>query len=210
MGVTVAMTAGLMPVTRVAASTPTYVRTLAGPSQAAMYPSGLVWDANDNRLIVADTGFNQIEVFQAPDWRAPVEHFGSFGTGDGQFDTPRQVAVDSSSNVYVVDAGNSRVEAFDAAGNFLWKTNGVGTCQGCLSTSIGVTYDFVNHVLFVADPDHSTIKEFDPSTGKFMLGSPAGIFASPRDAIRGPDGRIWVADYKNEAVRAFTVSADWK
>ena len=193
--------------TSVLAAPPTFLSTLAGPSEAAMYPSGLVWDANDNRLVVADTGFNRISIFQAPNWQTPVEQFGSFGTGNGQFDTPRHVAVDGSSNIYVVDAGNSRVEAFDPNGNFLWSTRSGGKCAGCLSTSIGITYDFANNVLLVADTGHSLIKAFNPANGAFVWASPPGLMASPRDAIRGPDGRIWVADYNHEEVRAFNVTS---
>jgi len=172
-----------------------------------MYPSGLVWDGHANRLVVADTGYDRISVFQAPNWQTAVEQFGSFGTGSGQFDTPRQVAVDAASNIYVADAGNSRLEAFTAAGALRWATASGGKCAGCLQTAIGITYDFANNVLLVADTGHSVIKAFNPADGTFLWASPRGILASPRDAVRGPDGRIWVADYHHEEVRAFDVSA---
>ena len=38
--------------------------------------------------------------------------WGSYGTGNGQFISPSGIAVDSSDNVYVVDAGNNRIEIF--------------------------------------------------------------------------------------------------
>jgi hypothetical protein len=37
---------------------------------------------------------------------------GSFGTGDGQFNTPTFVATDCDGNVYVADYGNDRVQKF--------------------------------------------------------------------------------------------------
>ena len=36
------------------------VGELAGPSTAAMYPSGGEWDAANDRIVVADTGLNRI------------------------------------------------------------------------------------------------------------------------------------------------------
>ena len=71
-----------------APATLTYAKTLAGPSEAAMYPSGLIWDAHSNRLVVADTGYNRISVYDpsacpVPDTStcAPIETFGSYGSG---------------------------------------------------------------------------------------------------------------------------------
>src|SRR3954454_2834893 len=48
----------------------------------------------------------------------PAGSFGGPGSGDGQFNHPQGVAVDSSSRIYVVDAGNARVERFSPAGVF--------------------------------------------------------------------------------------------
>ena len=113
--------------TNAAATSVTFVKTLAGPSQAALYPSGLSWDLHSNRLVVADTGYNRISVFTPgtcpapPAQCAPVLTFGALGSGSGRFNTPRDVAVDGNSNIYVADAANSRIEAFDKNGNFLWR-----------------------------------------------------------------------------------------
>lgn len=38
--------------------------------------------------------------------------WGSFGTGNGQFDRPWGVAVDASGNVYVADSHNYRIQVF--------------------------------------------------------------------------------------------------
>jgi sugar lactone lactonase YvrE len=187
------------------AAQPTFLKTLAGASQAAMYPSGLVWDAHSNRLVLADTGYNRISVMQADG--TIILQFGSLGSADGQFNTPRQVAVDSASNIYVADAANSRIQAFSATGSHLWTAGGLGKCKSCLNTPIGITYDFANNVVLVADTGHSTIKAYSPA-GVWLWTSPttSGL-ASPRDAVRGPDGRIWVADYHHDQVKAFNVTA---
>jgi DNA-binding beta-propeller fold protein YncE len=217
-----------------------YLSTLAGFSGAAMYPSGLIWDSNwpggpggpTQVLVVADTGYNRISVFDptqcpSPDTTVctPIETFGSYGPATGQFNTPRDVAVDQESNIYVADAANNRIQAFTAGGSFLW-TNGAAssTCAGSclLNTPIGISFDTTDNEVLVADTGHSVIKAYagegytltNVKPGAFLWASPTGLMKSPREARRGPDGDIWVADYNDEEVRAFTCacttsSAGW-
>ena len=192
------------------AAPPVFVKTLAGPAFAEVYPSGLEYDVALNRLVVADTGMNRI-VFYASTGRKTGE-FGRFGRGDGEFDTPRDVAIDSASNIYVADAANHRIQKFDRSGNHLWSVGGLGSCNACLNRPIGLSWDGTNNVLLVASTVQSLIKAFD-ATGAWKWTSPSGgklNIARPRDVIRGPDGRIWVADYKHHQVKAFPVtSAGW-
>ncbi|MBC7262582.1 MAG: hypothetical protein H5T63_11300, partial [Chloroflexi bacterium] len=59
--------------------------------------------------------------------------WGGFGTGDGQFNDPKGIAVDGQGNVYVVDTRNQRVQVFDGEGRYLrgwgWQGNGAGEFQ---------------------------------------------------------------------------------
>src|SRR5262245_18731551 len=70
----------------------------------------------------------------------PLSHFGSPGSGAGQFQTPVGVAVDQASGaVYVADSGNARVQKFDAQGNFIaawgWGVaDGAAKSEVCSST----------------------------------------------------------------------------
>ena len=47
--------------------------------------------------------------------------WGSNGTGNGQFNIPRGIAIDASENVFVVDNGHDRIQKFDSSGTFLAK-----------------------------------------------------------------------------------------
>jgi tripartite motif-containing protein 71 len=202
-------------------STPIYTTTLVGASVADMYSSGLEWDPVNQRLVVADTGNNQIEfyTFGSGTWTRTGQ-FGSFGSGNGQLNSPRDVAIDGSGNIYVADAGNSRIEAFDSTGHYLWAT--VGSQSKCLYTQrnttctnqpIGVSWDTTNNVLLVADTGDSYIKAFSASGG-WVWTSPVGKgtkanldAGDPRDAIRGPGGYIWVSAYDQNQIKAYQVSA---
>jgi tripartite motif-containing protein 71 len=209
-----------------AASQVTFLRTLAGPSEAAMYPSGLIsdptWPTSNGPIaavVVADTGYNRISVFDPDGARpsTPILQFGSYGTANGQFNTPRDVAVDQESNIYVADAANGRIQAFNSSGTFLWSAAGHPGCKPaiqCLSTPIGISFDASSDEVLVADTGHSLIKAYAgegysltaKAPGSFLWASPAGLMKSPREARRGPDGGIWVADYNDEQVRAFHVT----
>ena len=51
-----------------------------------------------------------------------LSNWGSKGSGDGQFNDPTSVAVDSTSGkVYVADPTNKRIQVFDQNGKFLTK-----------------------------------------------------------------------------------------
>ncbi len=193
-----------------------------------MYPSGLIWDPSFPTsggpipvVVVADTGYNRVTVYNPTDCPvpdtstcAPIETFGSYGSENGQFDTDRDVAVDGSSNIYVADAANGRIEAFNSQGTWLWTAGDATDCgsvTACkLSTPIGISYDATTNEVLVADTGHSEIKAFAAAGGAYGMTAgayiwelPAGVVASPREARRGPDGEIWVADYHDEEVRAF-------
>ena len=59
---------------------------------------------------------------------SPITEWGNFGTVPGAFQTPVGVTVDASGRVFVADAGNNRVQAFQPDGRLLglWGEQGSG------------------------------------------------------------------------------------
>ncbi|MGB0099340.1 MAG: NHL repeat-containing protein [Nocardioides sp.] len=187
---------------------PAFLGTLAGPSLGAMYPSGEQYDAVHDRLIVADTGRDRVLIYSLTG--AKLDEFGAYGDGDGQFASPRDVAVDDDGNIYVADAENNRIQAFDPDGVFRWKAGGLAQGAETLNTPIGVTWDSVNEVLLVASTGQSLIKAYSP-TGTRLWTSPTGNELGAhamRDVQRGPDGRLWITAYREHQIRVYDVSAD--
>jgi DNA-binding beta-propeller fold protein YncE len=83
-----------------------------GPRRIAIGP--------DESIYVVDQGRTRIVKFN-PDGKV-LAVWGTKGKGDGQFDDPTSVAVDSTTDkVYVADPRNKRVQVFDANGKFLTK-----------------------------------------------------------------------------------------
>ncbi len=72
------------------------------------------------------------------------------GTGDNQFDSPQDIAVDSSNNVYVVDTSNNRVQKFTSTGTFITKWGTSGSGDGQFNGPQGIAVDSSGTV-YVAD-----------------------------------------------------------
>src|SRR6188472_2853030 len=70
-----------------------------------------------------------------------VKRWGSNGTGEGQFISLADVALDTSGNVFVTDTSNNRVQKFDSNGNFITKWGSTGTGNGQFNGSEGIVVD---------------------------------------------------------------------
>lgn len=93
---------------------------LAGPCEI----DGVVIDTPTDLAVDLDPGHTFLYTVDQENHRVTVHQsgpgdciftVGSFGNGDGQLDEPRGVAIDSSGSIYVVDAGNGKVQRFDDA-----------------------------------------------------------------------------------------------
>jgi hypothetical protein len=68
---------------------------------------------------------------------AYVSQFGTTGTGNTNFDTPGQVAIDSSGNIYIADTANNRLKKHNSSGTYVTSLSGSGT----FLSMTGVTVD---------------------------------------------------------------------
>ena len=92
--------------------------------------------------------YNQNNVVDAADyvlWRntlgANVTPFtGADGSGNGELNTPGQVAIDPSGNLYVVDTANNRVQKFTSAGVYVSAISGITAPRGVAVDSAGNVY----------------------------------------------------------------------
>ena len=70
-----------------------------------------------------------------------LDHFGGSGSTPGLFDAPEDVAIAPDGSIYVADTGNSRVQKFDAEGDFLSSGGSLGSGTGNLNSPRGLVYD---------------------------------------------------------------------
>ena len=136
-----------------------------------------------------------------------VLKWGSWGSGDGQFDSPKGVAVDSSGNVYVADTGNSRIQKFTSNGTLLAQWGSEGTGDGQFDHPYGVAVDSSGNV-YVADGYNHRIQKFT-SGGTFVTkwgssGSGDSQFSCPYGVAVDSSGNVYVADGWNDRIQKFT------
>ncbi|MCB9464945.1 MAG: NHL repeat-containing protein [Candidatus Eisenbacteria bacterium] len=90
------------------------------PDAAQFYEKvgGVTFDSDSaGRLYVLDNGNSRVQVF-SPDGTF-LRSFGSEGKGPGEFNLPRQIAVNAKGEVAVQDVGNQRVSIFGPDGTLL-------------------------------------------------------------------------------------------
>lgn len=173
-------------------------------------PYGLAVSSS-NQIYVSDVGYSdilhgvptQIEVFTPAN--SEVAIFGSSGTGNGQFQFPAGIAINSSLGyIYVADFSENRIQAFNFSGVYQFQFG-----QGILNTPVGMALGS-NGNLYVVDGNNNRIDIFN-SSGSFLssfgaLGSGPGQFHTPTGIAISSTGMIYVADANNNRVDIFNSS----
>jgi 6-bladed beta-propeller len=96
-------------------------------------PSDVTWDRAGNVYVADGFGTNSRIAKFTKDGNF-VKSWGQTGTGQGQFQGIRGIAVDAAGSIYVADAGNKRIQVFDGEGTFKSQITGIGTPQAiCIS-----------------------------------------------------------------------------
>lgn len=81
------------------------------------------------------------------------------GTGDGEFDHPYGIAVDSSGRVYVVDSLNHRIQKFTSTGSLITKWGSYGDGDGQFYFPEGIAVDRTGYV-YVVESNNARIQKF--------------------------------------------------
>lgn len=141
--------------------------------------------------------------------------------GSNQFDRPVDVALDSAGDLYVLDAGNDRVQEFNQQGNprAMWGTPGKGEGQfNLVETTTGhaigaIAVDGDNNV-YVADALNYRIQKFDNS-GNFLTqwgskGTGDGQFLRPAGVDTDSQGNVYVYDVYTDVIQEFSPSGTFE
>ncbi len=143
-------------------------------------------------------------------WRA---EFGSTGSGQGDLLFPADVAADNTSDVFVSDSGNSRVQRFSQAGVFEAEWGTQGSDPGQFQTNAGIDTDGTN--VYVADRGNHRVQKFDASGthlltfGSGVQGSADTDLSSPTDVAVAFNGNVFVTELGSHEVTEFEADGDF-
>ncbi|MBF0212980.1 MAG: 6-bladed beta-propeller [Magnetococcales bacterium] len=163
-------------------------------------PTGVAWNPEQHILYVADTGADQIKLFDREGKR--IKTIGKPGDREGEFNSPTHLTF-ARNQLYVSDTLNARIQIFDAEGNFQQVLGKRGRAMGDLSRPKGVGVDGEGN-LYVVESfyDHLLIFNRD---GQFLMpiggtGRRVGEFYLPNGVWVDLAGRVFVADMFNGRV----------
>jgi sugar lactone lactonase YvrE len=210
----------------------------AATSVQLCFPEGVALDASGN-LYIADSGNNRIrEVTASTGIITTVAGNGTAGyTGDGdaatsaELNEPIDVALDSSSNLYIVDQYNNRIRKVTASTGIITTVAGKGTAgysgDGGAATSAELYFRWHGRValdasgnIYIVDNYNCLIRKVTASTGIITTVVGNGTcgysgdggaalsaqLAYPTALALDASGNLYIADQGNNRIRQVTVS----
>ena len=157
----------------------------------------------DGTFLVSD-GYVNTRVVKLNEDGEYLMHWGSRGTGPGQFNLVHSVKVDADGRVYVADRRNGRIQIFDENGKFLDMWDGMAQ-----PSHMVVAQD---QTVWMSDPTLNRLVQFNLS-GLFLTswgaaGNFPGAFNNPHHFDVDQDSNLYVADYANYRVQKFVPKAN--
>ena len=178
-----------------------FLRHIGGPGDLER-PTGVAVDRDGGRIYVIDRASNESErhrvVIYGRDGQK-LSELGRRGEGEGEFNVPLQAAVGSDGTLYVLDAGNFRVQAFSPDGRFLRAFGKVGNQLGNIARPRGIAIDAQDN-LYVTDANFGNFQVFNREGQLLMaVGTPGiedrpGRFGLVSGIAVDETGRVYVAD----------------
>jgi DNA-binding beta-propeller fold protein YncE len=179
-----------------------YLRKIGGPKFFDRLSSVTV-DEQGKRVYVVDIGGvsserHQVRVFDAQSGQHLFD-IGKRGTGPGEFNLPRDVALGLDGRIYVVDGGNFRVQIFDRDGKYLKSFGSVGKQPGNFARPKEIATDREGNV-YVADTAFGNFQIFSAEGELLMFigdrsetDQPAR-YMLPSGIAVDEDGRVYFVD----------------
>lgn len=174
-------------------------------------PVAIAVDKTRGRLYVSDVLLNKIFALDLNG--AVLFEFGAPGAGEGAFNRPVSIAIDSDGSIIVADSFNARVQIFSESGLFRRTFGKRGETAGNFQLIKSVAVDQDKNIYVVDGRSHS-ISVFN-QTGELLtvFGGFYAVSSSGKEAPGGFSlpvgididgrGRIFIADQQNARIQVF-------
>jgi len=180
------------------------------------WPRGIAVDPATNKMWIADTKQNQIQILDFCDTTHVVKIPASTTSSD-KFNWPHAVAIrGSDGTAWVADTKNNRLKVYDVATHallFIYGAKGSGNGEFLQPKGISFDPSDPTHVL-VADANNNRIVELVAPNGitaanQVTWSRSRKFFKKPSGIARDLAGRTYVADSMSNRVVILDPAADW-
>ena len=123
---------------------------------------------------------------------------GRFGTGRLYFDDPMDLSVNEDGDLFILDAGNYRIQVMDEDGDFLRKWNLRESSKEGFDEPVAMAMSYDEDFLVVLDADEGEVRRYDLE-GDFLnsfgeSGTRKGTLDKPVDLTVDSLGYVYVLD----------------
>jgi tripartite motif-containing protein 71 len=178
-----------------------------GDSLEFWCPSGIAVDAKNDYLIISDSWNHRIQVRNLQN----LDPIHTIQSNDIEFNSPRDVCLDSLNRLVISDSGNNRIKFYNVE-NFTYidSFGKRGFNKGEFIQPIGLAIDEKNQI-YVCDRGNCRIQVFD-SNGKYLQewgsrGGSAGQFEYPEYLCISPNNHLLVSDTGNHRIQIFDLDS---
>ena len=168
-------------------------------------PRGVVVNQK-GEVVVTEAGKHMVSVF-SPDGKR-LQSFGSYGSGQGQFDYPWGITRDGDGNILMADRGNCRIQKLTASAQFLYEVGRRGNGPLQFNHPMEIAFNTVNKKVYVVDGLNNCVQVLNSDLTFFnkfgKSGSGKGQFKYPHGITCDSTGNVYVTDHGNHRIQVFT------
>ena len=183
-----------------------HLSTWSLPPTGNGFPTGVSIDEGGN-IWIADTHGHRVRVLDSTGKELFI--FGEYGTDDGQFLYPTDIAFGKSGHVYVSEyGGNDRISVFDQRGSFLHSFGHHGKEPDGFRRPQSLAIDLESDLLYITDSANHRIVVYD-TNGTLIrtfgsVGNEKGELLYPYSISLLDDGTFLVTEFGNNRLQRFS------
>lgn len=150
-----------------------------GIEAAPIVTTSLIGATVDPYVYVVDSGNNRVNAY---DYDGVLQFsFGTFGSGNGQFNNPYGIA-SNGTYLFITDRGNNRVQVFTMLGVYVAQFGSGGTGDGEFDAPMGIAVD--SRFIWVVDNGNNRFQIF--FIGTYLFAGKVGEFGAGENQFNGP------------------------